>query len=127
VVDYLRIQGMMHPRGLFGEPTPCNCSQHSAPTACVADLGFAGECSSCCSCPANRCILLACWPPDADSSLRTASGAGYAEQKLFASLRLDSPQDRLYEWQQLGWLHPDLEARILAANPSWQAELIPAK
>ena len=24
MVDYLRIQGMLHPHGLFGEPAPCS-------------------------------------------------------------------------------------------------------
>ena len=77
---------------------------------------------------AARCLhLLACWPPGADSSLRTAPAAEYADQKLFVPLTLDPPKDRLSEWQQLGRRHPGLEACILAANPSWQAELIPAK
>ena len=71
--------------------------------------------------------LLARWPLGADCSLRTAAAAEYAEQKLFAPLGLDAPQDRPSKWQQLGRRHPGLEACILAANPSWQADLIPAK
>jgi hypothetical protein len=109
--------------------------QHSALTACAAHLGFADERSQlllaspavaayCCS----HSIVEALGRWVLTPSLRIASVAEYAEQKLFASLRSpESPQDRLFEWQQLGWLHPGLEACILAANPSWQADLIPAK
>ena len=80
--------------------------------------------------------LLACWRHaiiygmpalGAHSNLCTASAAGYAERKLFAGRSLDDPQDRVSKWRQLSWRHSKLEARILAANPSWQADILPAK
>ena len=122
-MDYLRIQGKLHPHGLFGKPATLHFEQCSK-AYCLCCRQGAGECLQ----SAARCLhLLACWPPGADSSLRTAPAAEYADQKLFVPLTLDPPKDRLSEWQQLGRRHPGLEACILAANPSWQAELIPAK
>jgi hypothetical protein len=52
VVDYLRMQGMLHPQGLLGEPTACSFLHRNAHAWLVADLGFpgAGECR-CCSAP----------------------------------------------------------------------------
>ena len=130
---YLRIKGMLHPFGLLGEPTPCSFAVEQRSATCAADLGFVCACSQCSCCPAqpvDGARLLACWPLGANSSPRTASIAEYAEQELFFPLSLDFlyfEEDRLSKWQQLGRRHPKLEACILAANPSWQADLIPAK
>ena len=127
---YLRIKGMLHPCGLLGEPTPCSFAVEQRSATCAADSGFVCACSQCSCCPAqpvDGARLLACWPLGANSSPCTASVAEYAEQKLFFPLNPDFKEDRLSKWQQLGRRHPKLEACILAANPSWQADLIPAK
>jgi hypothetical protein len=60
VVDYLGIQGLLHPSGLFGEPTPWDCLHHIAWPA----LGsvFARKCSSCCPAAlASNTPHTACW------------------------------------------------------------------
>lgn len=72
--------------------------------------------------------MLACWPLGADSSLRTATAAEFAEYRLFAPLTIRPKRDRLSKWQELaGGRHPNLQACILAANPSWEADSIPAR
>ena len=124
MVDYLRMQGMLHPQGLLGEPTACSCLHQNAHAWLVADgLFWRWQVPLLLSpAAAEPAGMLG-----ADSSLCTAAVADYAEQKLFAPLSLDPPKDRLSNWQQLGWRHPNLEDSILAANPSWQADMIPAK
>ena len=48
VVDYLRMQGMLHPQGLLGEPTACTKMRMHG----LSQMGFsgAGKCR-CCSAP----------------------------------------------------------------------------
>ncbi|KAI7839690.1 hypothetical protein COHA_006497 [Chlorella ohadii] len=65
---------------------------------------------------------------DARGALDARGLMEYAEARLFPLLdpKKDG-QKRTEMWSELGRRHPELEASILAANPSWKAEWIPEK
>ena len=71
---------------------------------------------------------MACQAGGCRLRLAHSTAAEYAEARLFPLLdpKKDG-QKRTEMWSELGSRHPELQASILAANPSWKAEWIPEK
>ena len=67
-----------------------------------------------------------CRLPGAESSACAALIAEYAEKELLPPEE-EKPKGRKLLWAKLCSLQPQLEACILAANPSWKADMIPER